>query len=375
MASLLSANRVTAAIVLIAATAWVATGEFSSVGSEEAEAAGNPAPAPSPSPDPVAAVRTVAAVTPVIADYAREIRLSGVTEADKEAVLAARVDGIVQTLGVAQGQVIEVDALVLRLEGSEIEAAVRTAETSLARVRQELEVGETLFAKGSLPELTLMSRRSEASAAEAALSLAQAAADRLILRAPFAGMIDSVDIEVGEWVQAGTPIATLLSLDPIVIKAEVGEQDVANVQAGSQALVRLVNGDELPATIRHVAKQATERTRTFVIDVAVANPEGRIPAGMTAEVRLFAPPRPAVTVPRSILTMSDEGTIGLRIVGSDNIAHFAAVEIIEDGENGLVVAGLPEGVRVIVAGQDMIRDGDRVTVSELPLAEAAEVLR
>jgi multidrug efflux system membrane fusion protein len=176
---------------------------------------------------------------------------------------------------------------------------------------------------------------------------------------------------LGEWVQAGTPIATLLSLDPIVIKAEIGEQDIANVQVGAQAQVRLVDGAELPARIRHVARQATEKTRTFVIDVALPNTDGRIPAGMTAEVRLFAPPRPAVTVPRSILTMSEEGKIGLRVVGQDNIARFVAVEIIEDGENGLVVAGIPEGLRVIVAGQDLIRDGDTVNVVELPGATAA----
>jgi multidrug efflux system membrane fusion protein len=373
MASFLSANRIAAVIVLAAAAAWVATGEFSAVGSQEVEPS-ETSVAP-PASQPAASVRTVAAVVPVLSDYAREIRLSGATEADKTAVLAARVDGIVQTLGVVQGQVIEADALVLRLEGAEIAAAVRTAETSLARVRQELEVGETLYAKGSLPELSLLTRRAEASAAEGALSLAQAAIDRLTLKAPFAGTVDSVDIEVGEWVQAGTPIATLLSLDPIVIKAEVGEQDIANVQVGAQALVRLVDGTELPAQIRHVARQATEKTRTFVIDVALPNKEGKIPAGMTAEVRLFAPPRPAVTVPRSILTLSEDGRIGLRVVGEDNIAHFVAVEIIEDGENGLVVAGIPQDVRVIVAGQDLIRDGDTVNVVELSGADAAAVLQ
>jgi len=373
MASFLSANRVTAAIVLIAAAAWVATGEFSAVGSQEAERP-ETSKAP-PVPQPAASLRTVAAVVPVLADYAREIRVSGVTEADKTAVLAARVDGIVQTLGVVQGQGIEADALVLRLEGAEIAAAVRTAETSLARVRQELAVGETLYAKGSLPELSLMTRRAEASAAEAALSLAQAANDRRTVKAPFAGTVDSVDIEVGEWVQAGTPIARLLSLDPIVIKAEIGEQDIAHVRVGSQAIVRLVDGTELPAQVRHVARQATEKTRTFVIDVALPNPNGKIPAGMTAEVRLFAPLRQAVTVPRSILTLSEDGRIGLRVVGQDNIAHFVAVEIIEDGENGLVVAGIPEGVRVIVAGQDLIRDGDRVTVTNLSGAAGAAALQ
>jgi membrane fusion protein, multidrug efflux system len=367
--SFFSAHRVTAAIVLIAATAWVITGEFSAVGSEEPETTEQADATPTPVAAPL---RTVAAVTPVFADFSREIRVSGATEADKNAVLAARADGIVQELKVVQGQNIAADALVLRLEGAETEAGVRTAESSLAKAAQELDVGEALFAKGSLSDLELTSRRADKAAAEAALSQAQAVADRLMLNAPFAGTIDSVDITVGEWVQSGAPIATLLSLDPIVIKAEVSERDVANVKVGAEAKVRLVTGAELKGTVRHVARQASEITRTFVIDVALPNADGAIPAGITAEVTLFAPPQPAITVPRSVLTISDDGSIGLRVVGADNIAKFAPVQIIEDGEQGLVVAGVPKDVRIIVAGQDLIRDGDEVVVSEITADQAAK---
>lgn len=379
MSSFFSLHRVTAIVVLAAAGAWVVSGEFSAVGSEEAKAAGTVAATPEAAPEPAAAeeptLRTVAAVVPVFADYAREIRISGATEADKTAILAARSDGIVSELLVTQGQSIEAGALVLRLEGTDVEAGVRTAQASLAKAEQNLKVGEALFAKGSLPVLELTTRRAEKSAAEAALSQAQAAADRLTLNAPFAGSMDSVGIEIGEWVQAGTPIGTLLSLDPIVIKAEVSERDVAFVEVGSKAKVRLVNGTELQGTIRHLSKQASEKTRTFVIDVALPNADGSIPAGMTAEVSLFAPPQSAVTVPRSTLTMSAEGEIGLRVVGADDVAQFAPVEIIEDGETGLVVAGVPKEMRIIVAGQDLIRDGDKIMVKEITLAEAAEALK
>ena len=186
--------------------------------------------------------------------------------------------------------------------------------------------------------------------------------------------IDKVDIELGEWAQVGTPIATLLSLDPIVIRAGVSEADVALVSKGSPASVRLLDGAEVQGTVRHVAKQASDKTRTFEIEVALPNSDGAIPAGMTAEVRLSGPPQRAITVPRSVLTLNDEGQIGLRVVGADNVARFVAVSIIEDGEKGLVIAGVPDGVRVVVAGQDLIRDGDKVNVSEIDITKAAEGL-
>lgn len=362
MSGYFRAHRLLAIIVLIAAAAWVATGEFAAVGSEEAKAeqpervnVGAPTQAP---------LRTVAAMVPVFVDHAREIRISGATEADKQAVLAARADGIVAALNVAQGEDVAANALVMQLEGAEVMAAIATAEALLAEAKQQLEVGETLFARGSLAELELTSRRAAKSAAEAALSQAEATADRLTLKAPFSGIVDSVAVEIGEWVQAGAPIATILALDPIVVKAEVSELDLGHVAVGSAARVRLVNGTEMQGTIRHVSKQASEETRTFVVEVALSNADRMIPAGMTAEVSLFATTVPAVTVPRSAITISGGGLIGLRVVGADNRARFASVELIDDTEAGMVVTGVPQGVRIITAGQDLVRDGDEVIVAE-----------
>jgi membrane fusion protein, multidrug efflux system len=340
-------------------------------GEPTADEAGEPAET-SAAPAPL---RTVAAVVPVFSDHAREIRIAGATEADKSAVLAARSDGIVELLGVSQGNDVKADTLVLKLVGDDVAAAVATATASLAQATQQLDVGEKLYAKGSLAELELTNRRSAKAAADAALQQAQSAKDRLLLKAPFSGTVDKVEVELGEWVQTGAPIATILSLDPIVVKAEVSERDVAFVEVGGEARVRLVDGAEMIGTIRHVAKQASTGTRTFVVEVALPNKDRKIGAGMTAEVRLFAEPVSAVTVPRSVITISDDGLIGLRVVGPDNIAQFAPVTLIDDGQEGMIVTGVPEGVRIVVAGQDLVRNGEEVTVTEISLADAAKALK
>ncbi|GLS86141.1 hemolysin D [Cypionkella aquatica] len=375
--SFFTAHRVTAIAVFVAAAAWVATGEFSAVGSQElkAEEAGTTVdPAVDPVVDPAAVAapvqRTVAAVAPVFTDYAREIRISGVTEADKQAVLAARSAGIVHELGVSKGGEIAADALVMKLEGAEVLAGVDTAQAALAQATEELRVGQALYDKGSMAELELISRKAAKAAAEAGLSQARAAEDRLLLKAPFAGSVDMVDVELGEWVQAGAAIATILALDPIVVKAEVSERDVAFVTVGSKAKVRLVDGVEMEGVVRHVMRQASTKTRTFGVEVALPNADHAIPAGMTAEVRLYTAAVPAVVVPRSIITINEDGVIGLRVVGADNKAVFAPVTVIDDGAAGMVVTGVPRDKKVIVAGQDLVSDGDLVTVSELTPAQA-----
>jgi multidrug efflux system membrane fusion protein len=365
MISRLPLHRLLALVVFVAAALWVATGHFAAVGSETPEPGATEAEAVVETPK-----RTVAVVRAEVADYARLIRISGVTEADKLAILAARSNGVVQELTAEAGDTVERGAVVMLLEGEDVRAAVKTAQDQLAQAAEQLAVGETLNAKGSLPETQLTARRAAKSAAEGALSQAQAAADRLSLVAPFAGTVDAVNVEEGEWVQQGTPIATLIALDPIIVKSEVAERDVAHVAVGAKALVRLVSGVELEGTVKHLARKASDKTRTFALEVDLPNPDGAIPSGMTAELRLTAATQPALTVPRSVLTLNEAGQVGLRVVVDGDIAAFLPVNLIDDTEAGFVVTGVPQGARVIVAGQDLVRDGDAVAVKELTRAEA-----
>ena len=355
-------HRITAYCVMVAAGAWIATGEFASIGSAEV-ATPEAEKAPDATPEaPKPLIRTVAAVEPAFIDHARAIRLSGITEADKRAVLAARAEGVIAALSMTKGGVVEKDQEVLSLEGPETQAQAKIAEINLAQRERELEVAQKLFEGGSSSETALDNARSARDAAAAELARAKAAADRLTLKTPFAGVVSTLDVELGEWLQTGTPVATILALDPILVKAEVSEIDLGSVSEGSVAKVRLVNGVEAEGTVRLVAREASPATRTYPVEIALPNADLALPAGMTVDVTLFAAPVRAVVVPRSIITLSETGELGLRVVGADNIAHFAAIRVIDDTPEGLVVVGVPEDVRVITSGQDLVRNGDTVTV-------------
>lgn len=245
MASFFRLHRVAALVVLVAAGAWIATGEFAAVGSHEAQAeavapaASEPA-APSAEPavaDAAAPSRTVAGLVPVFADHSRTINLSGATQPDKRAVLAARAEGVVNSLALTKGAIIAADAIAMTLEGPETLARAKIAQINLDQRERELKVAEDLFARGNKPEIQVTSARSARDAAEAELTLARAAVDRLELKAPFAGLVDTVEVEMGEWVQSGAPVATILSLDPIIVRAEVSELDIGHVMPGSKARV------------------------------------------------------------------------------------------------------------------------------------------
>ena len=349
-------HKVAAIAVLVATGAWMLTGEFSSVGSaapDEADRVVTEARTERPP-------RLVAVVDAPRVVHARTIQVSGRTEANQRAVLAARVAGIVQELPVRQGENVEAGDLVMRLDTEGKEAAVETARQLLAQRETEFAATERLVDSGNLPRLQLDNARSALASARSQLEAAEAEVGRLEVRAPFPGIVDRVRPEVGSSVSQGAEIATLIRLDPIIAVGEVSERDVGFVRRGQPASVRLVDGRVIDGEIRFVSRDASAQTRTFRVEVAIPNPDAEIPAGMTAEITLRAQPVESVMLPRSVITLSAKGDLGIRGVDSSENVVFHPIDIVDDTPTGLYLAGIPVSVRIIVAGQELVTEGERV---------------
>ncbi|WP_082549824.1 efflux RND transporter periplasmic adaptor subunit [Mesorhizobium sp. Root157] len=350
-------HKLAAIVVLIVFAGWVATGAFSSVGSDaQAE---KPSAAEQPKAE-APLLRTVSVVVPPRQAHARAIRISGLTEADKRAVLATRVGGVISELPVKQGDRVKTGDLVLMLDAEEKVSAVANAKQLLAQRQAEIDASERLAKSGNLPKLQLDTARSALAAAKSQLDAAEAELARNEVKAPFDGVIDRVAVELGSAIMQGGEVATILSLDPIVARGEVSERDLGYLKIGDEAKVRLVSGDVVEGTVRYISRDASSATRTFRVEIAIPNADGAIPAGMTAEITVQTAPTDAITLPRSVVTLSKDGDLGIRAVGADGKVAFYPIDLIDDTQNGLVLAGIPDGAQVIVAGQDLVKEGDEV---------------
>ncbi|MET0575528.1 MAG: efflux RND transporter periplasmic adaptor subunit [Mesorhizobium sp.] len=349
-------HKVAALIVLVAFAAWMGTGKFSSVGSAAAEAEQKPQTAEQPK----APLRKVAVIAPPRLDHARAIRISGHTEAEKRALLAIRVMGIIKELPVKQGQHVNRGDLVMRLDAEDKEAAVDMAETLVTQRQAEADAAEKLVKGGNAPKLQADQARAALAAAKAQRETAKAELARNEIYAPFNGVIDRVPVERGSAIMAGGEVATLINLDPLLVIGEVSERDLQHLKLGNNADIRLVNGETVKGTLRYISRDASAATRTFRIEVAVPNEDKRLPAGMTAEITLRSEPVDAVALPRSVVTLGNDGELGIRAVDAANKVGFFPIDIIDDTPSGLLLGGIPSDARVIVMGQDLVKEGDEV---------------
>jgi multidrug efflux system membrane fusion protein len=141
---------------------------------------------------------------------------------------------------------------------------------------------------------------------------------------------------------------------------EVSERKVANVKVGDTAEVKLVSGKSREGRIRYVSKSAVPATRTYRVEVELPNADSAIPDGITAEVIIPLSPMPATRVPRSALVVSSAGDIGVRTVDAVSKVGFFKATIVEDDQRFMWLTGVPDGARVIVQGQDFVREGNLV---------------
>jgi multidrug efflux system membrane fusion protein len=348
-------SRITAIGIVAAASAWIASGYFMPRDSAESHAAVRPTESAEK------LFRVAVQVTPR-EPHRQKLVLSGHTEADKKVSIAARTSGVVTQVPVHRGDHVKQGATIAVLADEAREAQVDQARALAVQRRTELTARRQLIEKGMMPKLDLVNLESQVKIAEAQLASAEAERDRGIVRAPWTGVINKLSVEVGQssFSFMGTEIAQMVSLDPMLAVVEVAERKLGGVKLGEPAEVRLVSGQTVAGKVRYISKTASDTTRTYRIEVEMANHDSAIPDGITCEVAVPLAAVQASRVPRSALTFSSGGDLGVRTVVEGDKVAFVPVSVVGDEQAFMWVSGLPDAARVIVEGQDFVREGQKV---------------
>jgi len=362
----MKASRLTAVGLVAAAGLWIASGHFLPHESAESRAAVRSGDGEAKKLFRVAVVGTT------VVPHSRKLTVAGRTEADKRVTLTARTGGILTELRIKRGTWVNKGEVIAVLSDEAREAQVAQAEAVVTQKRTELDAKRALIMTGTLPRLQLVDLEAQVKAAEATLAGAEAERDRGVVRAPWSGVVHDVAVEVGQaaFSFAGRELATLVALDPMLAVVEVAERKLAGIKVGDTADVRLVTGELASGKIRFVAKTASQTTRTYRVEIELPNADGKIPDGITAEVAMPLSPVPATRIARSALTFSSNGNLGVRAVGADDIVEFVPVNVVEDDQGYMWVTGIAEGSRVIVQGQDFVREGQKVDAVMTPALTA-----
>lgn len=337
------------------------------------------------SPPILADTTGLESAAPVIVDIVQEVdfkdvlAVSGVLEGWHHTVISSETGGrIVEWTAdvgddLLSGQVIvRLDDEVARYQNMQAEAAFEIANVSAAKARRDMDRFTELHDQGDLSDsqlddakLAFQNAQANLKAAEAASGLSVRRFNETAVKMPFDGTIAVKNVEVGQSIAPGMPVAEVVQIAPIRFTVGVSEQDIIRTNKGQSVSVTTVGWGErvFHGTVTSVATAADGLTRLFPVEIKVPNRNHHLKPGMAAKAEIVvANHADAITLPiNAIIDSGDDSSC--YVVESGR----AVRRVVTAGELNAgtvrILAGLSVGDTVIVVGQDAVKNGQKVELT------------
>ena len=182
------------------------------------------------------------------------------------------------------------------------------------------------------------------------------------VKAPFAGIYDQRMVELGDFVQPGQSLLTLVDIDRLKVSAQIAQQQVTQLELGQLVNIELLDGRRLQGELHFIAAAADPGSRSFRIEVKVDNPNGLRLAGASATLHIQTGEAMAHRLSPALLSLDENGRHGVKWVNDAQRVEFTQVELISVDNQGAWVSGLPPKVALITLGQGFVQPGQQVMV-------------
>ncbi len=299
-------------------------------------------------------------VETLVAENVRDsVQLYGRTEPDRITTLKAELSGKIAKVMAKRGSVVKAGQVIAGLEINDLQAQLARSQALLKQREIEYQGAKELSAKGYQGKVQLSSAAANLAAVKAEIKRYQIAIEQTVIKAPIDGVLNNRFVEQGDYVQSGDDIAMIADLDPLVVRAYVTENQVAQLSVGQQADVRLFNNTKLQGTVRYIASVADDKTNTFKIEVTIDNHDYQLLAGLSSEVQIALKQVPAIKISPALLALDEKGNIGVKTVNENKVV-FTPIDVVKSENDGLWLTGLGQQADVITLGQGFVRAGDEV---------------
>ncbi|MBU2958773.1 efflux RND transporter periplasmic adaptor subunit [Paracoccus sp. 1_MG-2023] len=353
MRRLLSSSTLVFLGILAFLVLWIGGGMLGREAPEQA------APAEIPPPEVAASESRAETIRP-------ESVLFGNVVPNQRSILRPRTGGIIEDVA-RVGTRVEAGDPVGRISADDREATLARARAELAAAERDYEAAEQLQGRGVISDAEARNRFAALESARANLRAAELELQNTNLTAPITGIVSDVPVEIGSFVQSGGEVLEIVNNDPLKVEIQVRQSEITAVTLDQTADVEFQDDRMAEGRVTFISPVADPDTRTFKVELEVANPDSRTPAGLAAKVRLPLQERTAHRISPALIRLNDAGRIGVFVVAEDG-AHlrFLPVDVVQAQAEAIWVTGLPDVARIVTISQGALSDGQAVRVEETP---------
>lgn len=295
--------------------------------------------------------------------------------------ISPKVDGRIAVVSVDEGDRVSAGMAIAQLDTDELMAQVMQAEGSLQASQANLEQAElnyqrniSLAQQGAVSQQVLDSARTtrdlnlgQVRSQQGNLDLLRTKLSNASVIAPRDGIVLKRYLQSGYYAKAGSGIISIGDVSKLLAKAIVGEAQVTKLSVGTKVKIRVnaLQNKEFTGIITRISPAAVLPSRTFTAEITIAETEGILKPGMFVNAEAPSSERArALVVPESAL-VSREDQKTVYVVGSDNKVQQKLIKLGYVGEGfAEVLSGLSEGDRIVVSGQNKLKDGAAIAAPE-----------
>jgi len=303
---------------------------------------------------------------PELAAVGSVVAVQGVT-------VASEVPGTITEIAFESGQMVKKGDLLVRLDTSIERAQLASALASAELANLDFRRKKNLPATAAVSAADVDSAAAKATQAAAEVANVKAVIAKKTIRAAFTGRLGIRQIDLGQILQAGTPIVSLQSSDPIFVDFSLPQQALSRIAPGH---VASISTDAFPeetweGTVEVVDAEVDVSTRNFDVRAIVKNPDGKLRPGMFVDVTVLEPEaRDLLVIPASAVLFAPYGDSVYVTKEGDTksgekqqIANQVFVRLGERrGDLVAVSSGLEAGDVVVSTGAFKLRSGMVVTI-------------
>jgi membrane fusion protein (multidrug efflux system) len=312
-------------------------------------------------------------------DWQSRLPAIGTLRASQGIDLSVEIAGTITDVQFQSGEKVSKGQAIVLLDSEMEQASLASAEADLNLSRVEFQRARSLLDRQAISRSEYDRLNAESQKAEASVAQLRASLAKKRVLAPFAGTIGIRQVDVGDYIAAGTPIATLQDLTTLYVDFFLAEQHVPLLALGQKVQLRVAAypDERFEGVITALNPKVETTTRNVQVRAELANPDGRLLPGMFADLQVLLPTETAqVVVPETAITYTLYGNSVLLVTegtppeGVSTDEPYLVVErrFVTTGErrDGLTVIleGLEGGEQVITAGQLKLDSGAHVAIAE-----------
>ena len=292
----------------------------------------------------------------------RTLTLYGTTQTDRTVTVSAELAARVIAIKAKRGQLVSRGQEIIRLHEGSLKAQLASAKARVRQADQDYQSALSLQENRHIAENQITQLEATLAEAIAQREQLQIQWDNTRITAPITGILNQRMVETGDYIDKAKPVAEILDLDPLVVRVDIPQTHISHFKTGQKASVRFASGETSLASIRFIDREASPATRTFGVELTIANPDMAISAGLSVEADLLMEQVQALAISPAWLALSEAGEPGIKWVNPDDQVQFTAVDVVKSESDRLWITGIPGEARIITRGQGFVRAGDQVDV-------------